>query len=672
MKDEERGFCRDGKPQEKRVFFRDKKHMGQLAALICVLAVLCCFTAQKEGYHMDELLSFELANAEFNPWIVPTQPVGRLAKFMREEIYGDSFGETCSNILDTVQDVLANRGESRILQYKADVYPEPVWIGREQFQEYLTAGGSGRFNYLSVYFNVKDDNHPPLHFMLLHTMCSLFPGTVAPFLGCIINIAAVLGCCICFFSLGTLLESKGMLAKGYGGPAGICAGLLYGLSAGAVATTLLIRMYGLMTFFCVASFYLHVKKWTEGNFAGKNGRLAAVTVLGFWTQYFFLFYCLALAAVTAGLLTVRRRYRELKAYIRTMLLSAVVGVLLFPFAVQDVFSSGRGEEALQNLGQGLSGYGARLQAFGAILLKSVFGRTWAGVLIAGGLALCLCLLWVKRKSGKQSADEDGNGRGKCVEGQQPEDERKRVEGQAFWLMLTMPCLVYFLLAARMSPYMVDRYIMPLFPFGSLLLALALVQLAAGVARCVQSAGHFRSAERVQSAGRSRSAECVQSAGRSRSAERVQSAGCSRSAGRFQSVRTCFLLVPAVLLGIFQTAAYDGEYLYRGYEEQLETAEKYRELPCICLYDGLGYYYNLMEFTEYERTLLLRLPELEERKDTADLEQLSQIVVLKKSGVEESRALEILEGYGWKVEEELLSAQDSVYGDTVYLCVREGK
>ena len=136
------------------------------------------------------------------------------------------------------------------------------------------------------------------------------------------------------------------------------------------------------------------------------------------------------------------------------------------------------------------------------------------------------------------------------------------------------------------------------------------------------------------------------------------------------MKTCFLLVPAVLLGIFQTAAYDGEYLYRGYEEQLETAEKYRELPCICLYDGLGYYYNLMEFTEYERTLLLRLPELEERKDTADLEQLSQIVVLKKSGVEEIRALEILEGYGWKVEEELLSAQDSVYGDTVYLCVRD--
>ena len=40
---------------------------------------------------MDELLSFELANGEFNPWIVPTQPQGRLAKFVENEIRGESF-----------------------------------------------------------------------------------------------------------------------------------------------------------------------------------------------------------------------------------------------------------------------------------------------------------------------------------------------------------------------------------------------------------------------------------------------------------------------------------------------------------------------------------------------------------------------------------------------------
>ena len=178
---------------------KGKKHIGRLAVLLCVLIVLCCFTAQKEGYHMDELLSFELSNAEFNPWIVPTQPMGRLAKFMQEEIYGDNLGQTLSNLADTVRDVAANRGNSKLLQYKADVYPEPVWISGQQFHEYLTVNSKDCFNYFSVYFNVKDDNHPPLHFMLLHTMSSMFQGVLAPFMGCFINIAAVLGCCICFF-----------------------------------------------------------------------------------------------------------------------------------------------------------------------------------------------------------------------------------------------------------------------------------------------------------------------------------------------------------------------------------------------------------------------------------------------------------------------------------------
>ena len=64
-----------------------KRNRWQLAVLVLVLLVQCNYISEKQGYHMDELLTFELANAEYNPWIVPTQPVGRLAKFMQQEIY---------------------------------------------------------------------------------------------------------------------------------------------------------------------------------------------------------------------------------------------------------------------------------------------------------------------------------------------------------------------------------------------------------------------------------------------------------------------------------------------------------------------------------------------------------------------------------------------------------
>ena len=111
-----------------------KRILPELLAVILCLVLMGAGVSRKEGYHMDELLSFELANARYNPWIVPTQPVGRLAKFVNEEIQGDSLGETLGNLKDTVTDVLTNRGSSKLLSYKADVYEEPVWITAEQFR----------------------------------------------------------------------------------------------------------------------------------------------------------------------------------------------------------------------------------------------------------------------------------------------------------------------------------------------------------------------------------------------------------------------------------------------------------------------------------------------------------------------------------------------------------
>ena len=586
-----------------------KKYAYYILPLLLVLVIQCCFIARKEGYHMDELLSFELSNAEYNPWIVPTQPVGRLAKFIHEEIDGETLGETLSNLTDTVSDVLRNRRGSKLLQYQADVYEEPVWITAEQFEEYLTVNAKDRFNYFSVYFNVKDDNHPPVHFMLLHTVSSFFGNQIAPWIGCVINIGAILGCCLLFLYLGIFLQEKSLLPEGTGQFHGICACILYGASSGAIATALLIRMYGVMTFFCVALFYLHVKKYFESSFETKNKRLIAVTVLGFLTQYFFLFYCFGLAIVTFVLLIRNKRIQELKKYIRSMLLAAVIGVVLFPFSISDVFSSGRGVEALENLRSGFGDYAYRILAFGRILLTRDFGRPILGIAVILVLAVvfAIALLLRSRKDTDQETDKKTN---------KTAGEKDR-NGKELILLLTVPLCGYFLLAAKVSPYLVDRYIMPLFPFTALLLTQLLCMV------CYPF----------------------------------------RRAGRYG------ILLPAILIGVVNVAAYDGEYLYQGYKDQLAIAEEYKELSCICLYDGVGYYENLLEFTEYDETLLLKLPELEQRQDTAALTQPSQIVVLRKVEVDEESALEALRTYGWEVENTLLSSDNSVYGDAVYLCGR---
>ena len=570
---------------------RWKKILPELLAVILCLLLMGVGISRKEGYHMDELLSFELADARYNPWIVPTQPVGRLAKYVNEEIQGDSLGETVANLKDTVADVLRNRGNSKLLSYKADVYEEPVWITDRQFQDYVTVDGSDAFDYLSVYFNVKDDNHPPVHFMLLHTMSSVFQRTLSPWLGCTINLVC-LG-----ITLWLLLRLGRQLAdifdlEGKGRQLGILAVLLYGMSTGALASVLLIRMYCLLSCLCVALFSVHVEKWKNREFDRKNKGLIALTVLGFLTQYFFLFYCILLAAVTAVILLYHRRKKEFWCYVRSMVIAAVIGLGLFPFAISDVFSSGRGTEALENLASGLTGYGQRLLSFGQILAD----RTVGGPLFLGGCAVGVILLL-----------------GQLI-------RTIRAGKLELTAMSVIPVVGYFLLASRMSPYLVDRYIMPLFPFAALLFALLLCIVGKKLA---ETAGW-----------------------------------------REAIVGNCLLLL-VLVIQMFRLAAYDGEYLYAGYGEQEALAEEYAYLPCICVYTGVGYYENLPEFMHYTQTLLVKEEELENRTDTESVKALEQVIVLVKPGVEKEETMAVLrEEYGYTTEEILLS--EGVHGDTVYL------
>ena len=580
---------------------RWKKILPELLAVILCLGVLCIGVSFKEGYHMDELLSFELANARYNPWIVPTQPEGRLAKFVREEIQGDSFGETLMNLKSTVTDVLKNRGSSKLLSYKADVYEEPAWITSGQFRDYVTVDGSDAFDYLSVYFNVKDDNHPPVHFMLLHTMSSLFPGTLSPWLGCTINLICVGITLWLLLRLGRKLsEILGMEEQGR--LLGILAVLLYGLSTGALASVLLIRMYCLLSCLCVALLSMHMEKWKEHGFDRSNKGLIAITVLGFLTQYFFLFYCILLAAVTAAGLLCSKRMRELWIYIRSMVVAAVIGLVLFPFAIADVFSSGRGVEALDNLTSGFAGYGARLLAFARILAD----RTVGDLLLGAGCATAVVLavvLWYRRHRGQELSMS------------------REVRG--ILCMLIIPVVGYYLLASRMSPYLVDRYVMPMFPMIALLFALLLCCLGKRLAK----ASGWK--------------------------ERLVGIG---------------LMALIIVVQGLRLASYDGEYLYRGYGQQEQLAEEYASLPCICVYAGVGYYENLPEFMHYDRTLLVTAEELAERKDVDSLRMLDRVVVLIKPGVEEETvSLVLRERYGMEPEETLFS--EGVHGDNIYLYVR---
>ncbi|MCR4586900.1 MAG: hypothetical protein K5682_00705 [Lachnospiraceae bacterium] len=575
-----------------------KKQKLNLLLLLVIALIACCFIREKEGYHMDELLSFELANADFTPWIVPTQPEGRLEKFLREQVYGDSFFETCGNFFGVVGDVLTNGGNAVIFQTVADVYEEPVWITRQQFTDYITVNGQDAFHYPSVYFNVKDDNHPPLHFMMIHTMSSIFRRQVNPWMGCVINLLFVLGSCFLMIRMGERFFGSESLGRGMA--------ILYALSLGGMSTILLIRMYAMLTFWCVAALYLHLEKWKGSLWKTHNKLLIFVTVCGFLTQYFFLLIMLPLFAVTLVML-LRERKKEGNDpknplyYLRTMVLSGIWGLILYPFAIDDVLNSGRGQESLENLTGGFSGTLERARQFFAIWCEEIFGNVGGIPIILILLLLAVWILVTRRNRGEGSGQRTGT---------VPACETEKDAVKCLWF-LGVPLIFYILVVTRIAPFYEDRYMMPAYAFAAMVMGYVF----------------FRAVKKL-------------------------------------GLKEHWFVVLCLVLTIPMLAIQTPNYLFKGYKAQQNVAETHRELPCVCVYDGLSYYRNLVEFTEYEQTLLVKTQELQQRRDDAVLDNEEEIVLMTGRGVEPEDAFAALEAYGYTNYTPLL--EEGIHGDRIWL------
>lgn len=581
-----------------------KKNRNNLITLLAVLLISCFFIFAKEGYHMDEMLSFELANAEFTPWIVPTQPEGRLEKFVQNEIYGESFGETCGNIIREAKDVIKNRGESKMLSYKADVYEEPVWISAKQFKDYITTEGHSRFNYLSVYFNNISDTHPPLFYMVLHTISSLFPGKQNAYMGGIINLVCILGICILLMKICQEFLDKEELGRA------VC--ILYACSMAGIATVLLIRMYAMLTFFCMAALYLHLKKMQTGEWERHNGKLILVTVCGFLTQYYFVVFMLFLAGVSVYHIIKKYGRKALLCYIRTMGISAVLGLCICPYSIADVLYGDRGAESVENLKNGFSGLGERILAFSDMIKEEVFnGAVGIGILLL--MVIAAFAAWLFRKNAESAELAE-------VKKKEKEKSVKRKGSLAcVYQMIGIPAIGYFLVVVKIAPYYVDRYLMPIFPLIALWIGILL----------------------------------------------WKSLDCLKYYWSFLG-RKGILTILVILMVLPNIDYGKAEYLYQGYRIQKRMSEVYADTACVCVYDGVGYYENLPEFTNYKKTLLVTKEELLNRKPDKVLEEEEKLVVIYKYNSDPENQIPdyLAEKYGFQFSGFLV--RKAVHGEEIVI------
>jgi hypothetical protein len=189
------------------------------------------------------------------------------------------------------------------------------------------------------------------------------------------------------------------------------------------------------------------------------------------------------------------------------------------------------------------------------------------------------------------------------------------------LALILPAAGYFLIVSKAAPYYADRYIMPVFPLIALLIVMLLEWMT----------------------------------------EQIGGARVQKDQAKLASVIVAVLALCLVLPGIFTVTP---TYLYKGYQKQIAVSAQYADADCLCVYDGVGYYQNLVEFTNYKDTLLVTQKELLGRPADQRLSQDQKLVVLLKNGISEKKVSAYLQQhYGFRMTRVLL--QNGVHQDTIY-------
>ena len=305
-------------------------------ALAVGLALMLYYAAHKQGYHVDELYTYELAN----------YPGGFYAL---EDGYMDS------------------------------------WHDGSFYSAVLTPGRL--FDYTIPWNNQKIDVHPPLYYCLIYTAESLFPQLGLPWVGLLPNFVCILAGAAVLYCTAKRLIGRFWPAW----TAAACWLLCVGVQGMAVFT----RMYSLMMLEGIVLLYCHLVLWQALQAGQKPPRavwpgLFAVTMAGALTQYFFLVFCFFVCGLFGVWLLAARRFKTAGGYVVAEFAALAAAYAAFPTMKAHIFSGSRGKEAFASVFD-LSALAEWGRSIGTVvqLLAAQFGGLWLWAVVVAAAAVVL-------------------------------------------------------------------------------------------------------------------------------------------------------------------------------------------------------------------------------------------------------------------------------------------
>ncbi len=179
---------------------REKKTLR--IVFIFLLIYVLYFCVQKDHFNGDEMFSYSLSNGYYTPF----------------------------------------------LRWNSDWWN--TWHPISYLTDQLTINESEGFQYGSVVYNQSNDVHPPFFYMVLHTICSFFPGIFSKWIGLGLNIVLYMLSVILVYWIACVITNNDFYCS-------LITCLLYAVCAGTITNAIYIRMYMLCTVIVLTDLFMH-------------------------------------------------------------------------------------------------------------------------------------------------------------------------------------------------------------------------------------------------------------------------------------------------------------------------------------------------------------------------------------------------------------------------------
>lgn len=500
------------------------------------------------------------------------------------------------------------------------ILEDGAWMERDAYRnEFVVLEGQG-FQYGLVKLVQSWDVHPPVYYWVFHTAASFFPGHFSKWFGLVINLAAYGASMFLLRYLALLITKRNEKLT-------LLVCFFYGFTPAVMSSVVFIRMYALLTVFVYLCAILHVKAVENREAAQEPQKLsvrtfllplAAVTYLGFLTQYYyFIFLFFIAAAFCLYLLWRDRNLWNCCRYGFCMAMAFLLAWMTYPSCLGQMFRGQRGAQATSNFFD-LSNTFERFSFFWQILDEYVFGRMLPLILLAGLLLLLYVMYQLRRK---RILPHSSGGTEPAGAGQD----------DSCWILL-VAVAGYFAAVSKTALLLGNtsvRYQTPVYGMIVLLLFMTLE----GLLRACGKDGRRKNGSR---------------------AGREERAGCG---SRWE--RGLFLAAAAVCLFVNIFSLFSGRvvFLYPEDETRIAFAREMaeREVPALYLYDsGQSWcvWDSTDEFFEYERIYFASQDSVEPLTDDVIAGSRELVVYLSSSADGEEQIKRVLASNAGLTEYEL--------------------